>query len=66
MKSTMIGDDKLSIKGLKANSANYYAELSFDSLRFQYSNVIEAIIQSNRRMNMYFRIAGINKGSLLS
>lgn len=30
----MIGEDKLSIKGLKANSGNYYAELSFDSLRF--------------------------------
>jgi hypothetical protein len=62
----MIGESKLITKDQKANSVNYYAEISFDSLRFQYSNVIEAIIKSNMRMNMYFRIAAINKGSLLS
>jgi hypothetical protein len=44
-------------------SMNYYNEVSFDSLRFHYSNVIEAIIASNRRMNLYFRVAGVNKNS---
>jgi len=56
----------LSLKGLKVNSNNYFSEISFDSLRFQYSNVIEGILVSNKRMNLYFRIAGINKGSLVS
>ena len=47
-------------------SSNYFNEISFDSLRFQYSNIIAAINQSNRRMNMFYRVAGVNKNSLIS
>ncbi len=47
-------------------SANYYAEVSFDSLRFHYSNTIHDIIESNRRMNLFFRVAGVNKNSVMS
>lgn len=66
VRNSVVGEkNKLSVQGLKANSENYFAEISFDSLRFQYCNVIEAIVQSNRRMNLYFRVAGVNKGSLM-
>ena len=61
----MAGTDRQH-KGAKAYSTNYISELSFDSLRFHYSNVIDAIMASNRRMNLYFRIAGINKGTTVS
>lgn len=44
-------------------SHNYFEEVSFDTLRFEYSNIIAAIIDSNRRLNLYFRVAGINKNS---
>ena len=56
-------NNHLSLKGTKMISNNYFNEISFDSLRFQYSNIIASINQSNRRMNLYFRVAGVNKNS---
>ena len=66
LKDAVAGTDSRQLKGSKAHSTNYISELSFDSLRFHYSNVIDAIMASNRRMNLYFRIAGINKGTTVS
>lgn len=47
-------------------SNNYYAEISFDSLRFHYSSILDLLIQSNRRLNLYLRIASVNKNSAMS
>lgn len=54
-------EEYLSLKGTKMASLNYFSEITFDSLRFHYSNVIEAIIASNKRLNLYMRISNVNK-----
>lgn len=51
------------MRGSKVSSNNYYGEVSFDTLRFHYSNIIEAIIKSNRRLNLYWRVSRVNSNS---
>lgn len=65
-KSKLPHGDNLSLHGLKVASTNYFAEVSFDCLRFQYASLLSNLVEGKRRLNLYFRIAGINKGSLMS
>ena len=32
----------------------------------QYANTVEYLIETNQRLNLYYRVAGINKGKPLS
>ena len=51
---------------LTVDSMQYFQQISFDSLRFHYSNTINELVKCKQRLNLYFRIAGINKGSEIS
>ena len=51
---------------MKVASKNFYAEIDFDTLLFQYTQLVEFLVASNQRLNLYFRLAGINKGKQIS
>lgn len=51
---------------MKVASNNFFAEIDFDTLLFLYTQLVELLVASNQRLNLYFRLAGTNKGQQIS